>query len=118
MIGDLKITDQIESILDLILGEEIGHLLHHHSNPDLYKYNLPDLDGSLIFIGELIGHYSGLIYCNRNNGSMIFGLGAEADGITGGAYKAADKLFKKHGDSKLLELTKINTLEVAFEGRI
>ena len=98
-------------LTDLLIGEEVSHMLHRYSNPafyELYKRSDIKFRPALDFLIETVGHYGGLIYCNRNEGNIACLLGLLADDeFIDSAYTMADMLYMEHGDKRLREVSKI-----------
>ena len=110
-LSDTSQTDQQGDMFNLIIGEESAHYLDFNSSEELYKYSLPESSVVLKFVGEVIGHYGGLIYSNRNGCAWkFFGFGVKAKGIAGQAYKLADKIFDSYREFRLEEIAKIKNL--------
>jgi len=102
----------LHSLLDFIVGEEAGHLIHQSINPALFYWHnksIPGLYPDIAFMMEVIGHYAGLVYCNREDNGEIFGLGMAPnyDEIIREAYTTADKIYEHYGIAKLPELLQI-----------
>ena len=95
--------------LDLIVGEEVGHIMYTHQNQLMLRHLLPESSSTLIYVAEVIGHYCGLIYVNRDD-NEIFGLGAESNGIHGEAYKTADRLFERYRLTGLISIISLKNL--------
>src|SRR3989338_3540525 len=94
-------------VLDLIVGEEVGHFVHKGINPEIYTKTLPEYNRFRRLAIEIIGHYSALIYANGNM-DWIVCLGAKAsDPTVNRAYRIADALYFIYRDSKLLELANL-----------
>ncbi len=96
-------------IFDLIVGEEVGHILYFSLHNKDWKKILPEHKRAMSFIMEVLGHYSGLVYANRRNKiNRVIGIGADAsEELHNKAYKSADKIFLKHRESKLKKLANI-----------
>lgn len=114
-LSDILQADYREDIFNLILGEEVTHYLDFSSFKEGYGNVLVESSGMPEFVKEVVGHYGGLIYANRNNRSWPFiGLGAEAAGTVGEAYKSADKIFDSYREFRLEEIVKIENLTRRF----
>ena len=106
--------ENIKPHLDFLVGEEVGHFLHFYINPDLTLIRvLPEESKALVFMQDLvfietIGSYAGLIYLNRNqNKTQKIWTLPDLGFNEGWVNEAADTLFSKYGDTKLLYLASI-----------
>ena len=102
-----NLEDKFELVLDLVIGEEVGHLLFYLTHKEMHEHILPEYYGGLKFVHEVIGHYAGIVYANRNslNQSPL-----KLDTKNEKAYELANQLYAKHGDAKLAELSKVKSL--------
>ncbi len=112
---DISETKYLNEKLDLIIGKRAAHYLDFSSSRDCYRDVLPESSGMFKFVKEVIGHYGGLVYVNRNNRSwQLIGLGAEVGGVVGEAYRSADKIFDSYKDFRLEEIVRIKNLNGRF----
>jgi len=105
----VNLENRFQFALDMIIGEEVGHLLFYLEHKEMHEQVLPEYYGGLKLVREVIGHYTGLVYANRNH-SRPLSLSLKPDTENGKAYFLANQLYAKFKDSKLAELSKVKSL--------
>ena len=106
-IDEKKVMRKFPSLLEMVVGEEIGQLLFYLSHKEMHHGVLPEHLRGLIFIQKVIGCYSGMVYANRDPSRPIF-LKPNAEKEK--AYSLANKLYEKYKDTKLEELNRVKSL--------
>jgi len=120
-----NLEDRFQFVFDIMIGEEIGKFLFYVRHEEMHKDVLPDHLRGLIFVQDVIGYYSGMVYANRESSSSLFlkpdflkpnvkRESSEAEKRRAEerdrAYSFAERLYQRYGDTKLEGLNKVKSL--------